>query len=79
MLLTCPSPTAPMKRPTTISDNRRMIKILLAIKLLTNIIILCVHACVCMCACACVCVIICDQICENMHSSHTQIINFEDT
>ena len=56
MLLTCPSPTAPMKKPTTISDNRRMIKILLAIKLLTNIIILCVHACVCMCACACVCV-----------------------
>ena len=56
MLLTCPSPTAPMKRPNTIvSNNRRMVNILLAIKLLTNIIILCVRACVCMCAYVRVC------------------------
>ena len=79
MLLTCPSPTAPMKRPTTIvSNNRRMVNILLAIKFL-QILLYFVCMRVCVCVRVRVCVIICDQICENMHSSHTQIINFEDT
>ena len=78
--LTCPSPTAPMKRPNTIvSNNRRMVKILLAIKLYVCInyhVCYTLQLCVCVYVCVCVCCV-CTCICMRDHLSNPQSMKQE--